>query len=533
MSITVCSKCKGPIIVEEDQYICALCREVYGNVAPAENYSAFFENASLEKLQRISHKIADKVVSYGNLYLIAPLSNGQFYTRFVPGYGFSSVYRGQCSVENWVNVKKIYPESEYTVAIGHDGTLQPTLVEVEKLFARIKASGISDMRMKDIVSISYEHYFTEWGGGTIEDYFIGLDINGRVVIYNPYEAFNQNADNEENREACVTLFKQIRAWPAVEKLKRFGSMLIGITEDGKVFTASVNKYDDKELKTFSQWNNIDSIVRGYLPEGTLYAGLRKDGTLITYSENHFTDSYMRKVSENLSGIVQVAFLPCGKKDNKRFAALTNQGVLILNQNVIADNVISILENGYVRADGSIYEYDENKNKYKVVEGVKLFSSAETIETEYEESATAVLLFKKNLEDEIMRLSDELQSKRDELSPLQTQYAALGLFKGKERKALRPIIDSISQAINSLEVKLKNLEDQLLSLPDGKAAWRHFDLPKSGSYSISDMNDAVNNAVSYKKRDASVIGSAAVGAVIAGPAGAIVGAIYAADKNSKS
>jgi len=30
-----------------------------------------------------------------------------------------------------------------------------------------------------------------------------------------------------------------------------------------------------------------------------------------------------------------------------------------------------------------------------------------------------------------------------------------------------------------------------------------------------------------------IGSAAVGALVAGPAGAIVGAIYAADKNSKN
>lgn len=534
MSVRVCAKCKGPVTIEGNQYVCALCGEIYGNVEASVNYNTFFENASLEKLQRISRKIADMVVSYGTLYLIAPLSNGQFYTRFIPGPGFSSAYRGQCAAENWYNVKKIYPEGEYTVAISHDGTLQPTLVEVEKLFARIKASGFSDMRMKDIIKISYEHHFTEWGGGTIEDSFVGLDINGKVVIYNPYEAFDLNADDEEDREDCVSMLKQIQAWPAVEKLTNIGSVLIGIAKEGTVYATSsyTSEKRDALLATLSQWTNIDSIVEGNLHQSGFYAGLRKDGTLITYSEDHYTDSYMRKVAEDLSGIVQIAFLPCGIKGSKRFATLTSRGDLILNQKVIDHNVISILKNGYVRADGSIYEYDEDKDKYKVVEGVKLFSSVETIEEEYAESATAVLLFKKNLEDEKIRISNELQSKRNEIAPLQKQYDSLGLFKAKEKKALRPSIDAISEVISTLKAELENIDEKLFSLPNGEAAWKHFDLPKYGSYSVSEISAAAYNAVSYKKPGTSVIGSAAVGAVIAGPAGAIVGAIYAADKNRK-
>lgn len=52
------------------------------------------------------------------------------------------------------------------------------------------------------------------------------------------------------------------------------------------------------------------------------------------------------------------------------------------------------------------------------------------------------------------------------------------------------------------------------------------------YSAADLGAAARNAISGNKKDKSVIGSAAVGGLIAGPAGAVVGAIYAADKNNK-
>ena len=48
----------------------------------------------------------------------------------------------------------------------------------------------------------------------------------------------------------------------------------------------------------------------------------------------------------------------------------------------------------------------------------------------------------------------------------------------------------------------------------------------------DTYDSVKNAQN-KKKDSSVIGSAVVGSIIAGPVGGVVGAIHAADKNNRN
>ena len=197
MCMTVCEKCKGPIGVENGKNVCVLCGEVYGDACEdvVKDYNAFFENVSLEKFRRISKKIADLIAySSSEAYMIARLSNGQFYTNFTPKEGYNSVYRGQCAVENWYDVKKIYEDEEYSVAIAEDGSLQPTLVEVEELFERIKGSGISDMRMKDVLWLSYEYTFQSLYTGeiTVEDSFLGLDINGKVIMYNPFRLFFPN-----------------------------------------------------------------------------------------------------------------------------------------------------------------------------------------------------------------------------------------------------------------------------------------------------------------------------------------------------
>ncbi len=48
----------------------------------------------------------------------------------------------------------------------------------------------------------------------------------------------------------------------------------------------------------------------------------------------------------------------------------------------------------------------------------------------------------------------------------------------------------------------------------------------------DTYDLVKNAQN-KQKDSSVIGSAVVGSIIAGPVGGVVGAIHAADKNNRN
>jgi hypothetical protein len=53
-----------------------------------------------------------------------------------------------------------------------------------------------------------------------------------------------------------------------------------------------------------------------------------------------------------------------------------------------------------------------------------------------------------------------------------------------------------------------------------------------AYAQYQAQKSTSASTTQKGKDASVIGRAAAGAVIAGPAGAVVGAISAADKNSR-
>jgi len=112
-----------------------------------------------------------------------------------------------------------------------------------------------------------------------------------------------------------------------------------------------------------------------------------------------------------------------------------------------------------------------------------------------------------------------------------QYSSLGVFKLKEKKALQADIDALQSKVFALGSKLNGVEQELLSLPSGKAVWQHFNIPSNIDV-LWQRSQAVHEAVAYKKPGMGVLGSAAVGGIVAGPAGAIVGAIYAANKNKK-
>lgn len=549
MSIAVCTKCRGPVTVECGKNVCAFCGEVYGDaeVAITEDFSTFFKNTSLEELQDISSRLADMVVfcrmGWGKegddraTYTIIPISNGQFYTRFIPGEGYDSAYRGQCAVENWYSVRGIYASQEYAVAIAEDGTLQPTLIEVEQLIQQIKSSGVSEMRMKQVVDISYWRADTIFGKiGAIEGSFVGLDVDGRVFIYNPFKAFiGLNAEKDEDREKCAVLMKRIKAWPTIDKLYYIGGILIGLTKDGKVYAASATSYPDEEklADMLSGWDNIHSVIYNY---GGIYdncfIGLKKDGTLFSESNENYLNRYLSKSLSEYRDVVQIAFLESGGRRTK-LAYLTRQGEFFLGEDKIDDNVISIVKGGYVRADGSVYELVcKRDNAYEAIKGVKIFSSVETMYKEFAEISRGILSKKYELNEKKQVISEELQGRQGELDRLNEEYSQLGIFKVKEKKALRLSIDNLSDEASGLEDELADIEDEILTLPSGRAAWKHFDLPQYGNYSVSQISAAAYNAVSYKKRDRSVIGGAAAGAIMAGPAGAVVGAVYAANKNRK-
>lgn len=506
MSITVCEKCKGPVTLENGKYVCAICGAVYEDKkekSESKN-SSFFEKVSFEKLRAVNNLITD-VVSFRG---VAIMSNGQ---TFQSGY------------ENFWGARKIQPPNFHEIALAYDGTMLLQSEPQEKLVRKLKKIGVTELKMKMVARFSVN-----------EDCFAGIDINGKVIIYNPYEVFGLNSEKEEERNECVNRLNEIKSWPPMKFIDYYCTY--GISEEGKVYTLT------QESSKMKGWENIESIalVYGHFMS-KIYFGLKTDGTLVMAGRNE-TSPFLSKDISEYSGIVQMTDMYYYDEfySGNIIILLNNKGEFICRGRVIDRNVIAIGDQGYVKANGSVYQriesFTEKGLKYKKIEGLRLFDSVYTIEKEYEEA----FHYRENLKASIKNTKAELEAKQEELRPIQDQYDNLGIFKGKEKKALKPSIDALSEEIKGLEEELNNLKvihKAMTTLWVPSTSTTQNSTPKptyyGNPYSAADLGAAARNAISGNKKDKSVIGSAAVGGLIAGPAGAVVGAIYAADKNNKN
>ena len=492
-----------------DVCICALCGAVYeDNKAKNDSESSdFFETASLEKLRAVSKLLTD--VTHFNP-TITMMSNGQIF---------------QSCFENFWGAKKIASNTAATEsAIAYDGTLLLRSKNLEIFVNKIKSASISDMKMREVIRLS-----------NIDECFLGIDINGKVIIYNPYKIFDLNPDKEADRDECVKRLKQIQSWPPMKYIDYYCKY--GISEDGKVYST------DTENDYTKDWDNIDSIVffyatapKGYYWSGEVFYGLKTDGTLVfsgIKAAKNTLLSYAGKDISEYEGIVQITYMYT--KDGWRPAILNNKGEFICDGRVVDTGVVAIGEHGYVKVNGSVYKRKKDL-EYEKIEGLKLFNSIHTVEEEYEEA----FHYRENLEIAIQNAKVNLKEKQEELRPIQEQYNSLGIFKAKEKKALKPFIDTLAEEIKGLEEELKKLIATSTAITNLKLINNNVNTQSTSSastfygnpYSAADLGAAARNAISGKKKEKSVIGSAVAGGIIAGPAGAVVGAIYAADKNNK-
>lgn len=515
MHTTICKKCNCPTIEENGRYVCFACGAQYEPVekpipvdVPVE-HTNFFELVSLEQFRQINHRLVDSVKAFGDLYIVAALSDGRYYTRYTPGSNSNRQYTGQCAAENWCGVSNIFTAESYSIGITDKGFLQPTATEVSVFFSMLQSNGISNMRIKQIMELDLYN-----------DTFLGLDVDGRVVINNPFKLFSIDENDTKQVAMLAQGLQKIKNWPPMMKLiprlsrhGSEGSSLCGISMDGELLQV----YFREDARRMPTWEGaFCDFGFQWLNPGYYYIGLRQDGTLRGYDSRY----------DDVSDVVQLC------AENSGIYYLTKNGDLFFKDECIAHNVVARVSCGYVHADGTLHILKNAGKSWQdeAIPNLKLFGSLETFLQEwddrYDGEDIAQLVEQKRM------IDAKRWQKREEQGSIRIKIDKLGLFQLKERKQLNVDLQKVSKEIQTLEQELADYEEKLSKGPSGEAVWQSVHPSAStASVTVAQIQAAARNAVAYKpsRLHDPVLRSAAVGAVIAGPAGAIVGAIHAANK----
>lgn len=143
-----------------------------------------------------------------------------------------------------------------------------------------------------------------------------------------------------------------------------------------------------------------------------------------------------------------------------------------------------------------------------------------IEIEKKKTELKKLGFFKKAEKE--KLNNEINELKRERGKLNTRLVEL-TQKFKEEK------EKINQKITELETQLINAEWNVRRVDYGK----EFDNAKPPVFTYAIDSTEIIEAQKENPKKASVIKEAIIGGVIAGPVGAVIGAVHAADKNNRS
>lgn len=503
------------------------------------NLNCFYSSISPEHFRAISSKLSNRIAAgygyrtyenyqgnqmpkMGFTYIIAQLSNGKFYTRFDKGVDFDSIYRGQCEVANWFDIDRVYADQEYSFGIQCDGKIVTTLQEADLFIKHLSSQNSGSLQAKQIVEM-YDK----------EHVFLGLDGNGKVIINQPEKLFHLRENDPRENEYCTSLVHTIRSWPPLKRLYKGSYALIGLTEDGQVYCTATRIYQSTEekkiLDKLSSLSDIDSLV--FLQRPSDYSEylvvLTKNGLVFPIAF-----SSIGSVKTNFSDVVQIL------ADGQTLLHLNLNGTLYAGNHELDTNVVSLFPRGYVRADGTVYVKEfVNSNTYFMIPDLKLFDNIDRIEEEWEAARKITQAYKKRvvgIRQELAELEQKISDKNRKIDILQSCLSGLGIFKQKEKKETKANIEQIQGELSKLNQERENLKTGFASSTDLAPRWKRIDLKAQRDALVARVQKmAATPIVSEKAKDISVLKSAAVGAVLAGPSGAIVGAIYALDKNIKA
>lgn len=448
---TICDKCGAPIIEEDGKYLCSVCGKEYGDAdrerreqaAEDVRYAEFYQNVSLERFRQIAERLAGAV---GNTTRpeIAVQSDGSYCMQ-------SETENSRYAAQNWLDVERFYQpfyQQRYgLIGITADGRLEPTMIEMEKFFRELQEQGVSDMKMKDILVAEYEYTSTSMSYPHeeihLESKFLGLDMRGKVVIFNPFEVLGLDRERESDVKECGRVMQELRSWPPIARLRELGTpraSLCGITEDGKVVcTNDASMW----MNPVRQWGDVEDVVELnclYKPDHCWIA-LRKDGTLLSNVDPEKLVGYVdegdvrqaetfSEVISKLSGIVQIQALKT--YEEAALLYLTEKGELY-QQNfrgtshilpkLIAKNVAALYglcynDLEYIGANGHRYNGEGRK-----LSTVPLFHNIMTLDEEWVQAEENCRQRERDIEAarkrsvELNKQRNELENRKDQSKPL--------------------------------------------------------------------------------------------------------------------
>lgn len=333
-----------------------------------------------------------------------------------------------------------------------------------------------------------------------------------------------------------------------------------------------------ELKTrIEKWTDIVDVAVvscgsaiGYIPkeisnqlsfdvpwETVIYAviGLKRDGTLI---KQYFLVSHEHG-NEGVLGILpdEIHLEELSDFQHQYFGC-TDQWDRIISIRATRHTIYAL------KLDGTVISSDNDKTLWNNVISMEKTSTNKSVffvvitndgrvqfTSRYSKNSTGIRLFnnadeyiQKRAEmgpsqERINELKEEEEKLRDKLNNLAEVYdqkmnEKKGLFGGRKKKE----IDQYAEQIEMTKKELERIEF-LVSCPD------YFEYSGLGQSEQGQFDSTAIQKIMWEhdkqqwmqanagQKEASVIGRAAAGAVIAGPAGAVVGALSAVDKNNRN
>lgn len=155
---------------------------------------------------------------------------------------------GQCNIQNWSNIKKVYAEGNYTVGIKNDNSIIVT--------GDIAPDGMSITEwknIKDIILFPYPNLYKA----------IGLRNDGTVV------------STSEN--------SAVHEWKNIQAISASKHHIIGLKTDGTLVSTGLNDVGQCNISTFE---HITQVIAG----NSYTIGLKDDGTIAFTGELSYKDA---------------------------------------------------------------------------------------------------------------------------------------------------------------------------------------------------------------------------------------------------
>ena len=418
------------------------------------------------------------------------------------------------------------------VGITRSGNLQPEYMQTKLVLSRLKETIGEIPKMKQICHLTIRYLssggYQDYIG---EDSFLGVDTTGKIVVYNPFEVFGYSPKYQSDIEMCGDLMQTIKKLPKIHKVYPYKNSFFAITETGKVFLVGQTASGSAVEKRIQEWENIESILGWKWKSNDYLVGLKNDGSLVAVAQDS-TQKNEQTFSEAwnipLCNIVQIKEI-----SHNVYAFLYQNGDMLVPQHkCLVKNVISLVNGGYIGLGGFLWLWEQNRFQNTEKE---MFGSIETLHEEWEARHEKKI----NLKKEYQECNDKYSRLEKEQGALHEQLKKLGLFQFKARGELKQNIQGIAEEQERLKAKLTDLEYEVkfYYTPSCRSIYsKKNNLSSCRTVTKADLDEIrsnIDNQLNPQKKDKSVVGSAVVGGLVAGPAGAVVGAVYAADKNRKN